>query len=171
MNTSTLKKSLLSLCCTALVTTVLVSPASAADSPAKLRSEIAKVERQYISLYNKLNSTPEFAIACRMEAPTGSNFEVRVCQPRYQLNSQARSASEVVQFAQSAGDNTGAGVANGPSAGTAPDREQVDHADKDAAYRQHALAVQAANPELRALAERRGELQVRLDALGKGKGQ
>lgn len=160
---------ILAVCAAAIMTAMTASRAVAADSPARLRSEIAKLERQYISLYNKLNTTPEFAIACRMEAPTGSNFEVRVCQPRYQLNSQARSASEIVQFAQSAGDTTGAGVANGPSVGTTPDGEAVNPADKDAAYRQNALALQAANPELRDLVTRLGELQSRLDAAAKAK--
>ena len=154
----------------AIVAAMMAPPAIAADSPSKLRSEIAKVERQYISLYNKLNAKPEFKIDCRMEAATGSNFEVRVCKPRYQSDSMARSATELLQFAQGAADNTGAGVASGPSAGTAPDRESTDPTDKDAQYRQNVLSIQASNAELRALAEQRVDLQSRLDALTKGKG-
>lgn len=150
-----------------LVFAALASHAIAADSPGKLRMEMAKLEKQYISLYNKLNSNPEFAILCRREAPTGSNVEVRVCQPKYQISSVAMSASQVVQFAQSAGDNTGSGRANNASAGTSAEGEANTDLDMDAAFRQNVLAIQAISPELLALGKKRSELQARQDALTK----
>ncbi|HXC57893.1 MAG TPA: hypothetical protein VN645_01175, partial [Steroidobacteraceae bacterium] len=56
--------------------------ATAQEKPGKLRSEMAKAEKEYVDLYNKVNTDPQFAIICKMDTPTGSNFAVRVCQPR-----------------------------------------------------------------------------------------
>jgi hypothetical protein len=146
--------------------------AFAADSPGKLRSEMAKAERQYIDLYNKLNSNPEFAIVCRMDKPTGTSFAVRVCQPRYLMAASARAASERMQSAVSAGNSTGAANSNGPNvgAGFAGGADGSTAEDKDEAFKQNMLDLLQKSPELQAMGKKRDELQARFDEAMKAKG-
>ncbi len=145
--------------------------AQAADSPGKLRAEMAKAERQYIDLYNKVNTNPEFAILCRMDKTTGSSFAVRVCEPRYLVSAKARAASERMESAISAGNSTGGANANGPNvgAGNGGAAGTTSLADKDEAFRQNMLQLLQKNPELQALASKRDELQSRYDDATRGK--
>jgi hypothetical protein len=144
----------------------------AAESPGKLRSEMAKAERQFIDLYNKVNSNPEFAIVCRMDKPTGTSFAVRVCQPKYLMTETARAASERFQSAVAAGNSTGAANSNGPNvgAGFAAGSAGSTAGDKEAAFKQHMLELLNKNPELQALGTKRDELQARYDETMKAKG-
>jgi hypothetical protein len=146
--------------------------ALAADSPGKLRSEMAKAERQYIELYNKVNSNPEFAIVCRMDTPTGTSFAVRVCQPKYLMAANARAASERMQSAVSAGNATGAANSNGPNvgAGFAGSAADATAEDKDAAFKQNMLDLLQKSPELQAMGKKRDDLQARFDETMKAKG-
>ena len=149
------------------------SPAFAADSPGKLRAEMARAERDYVDLYNKVNTNPEFAIVCRMDTPTGTTFAVRVCQPKYLITANARSASERVQTAVAAGNSTGGANANGPNVGTgfggAGGVSVAD--DKDEAFKQNMLDLLQKSPELQALGKKRDDLQARLNEATKGKGE
>lgn len=144
--------------------------AAAADNPNKLRSEMAKAERQYVDLYNKLNTERQFDIVCRMDTPTGSTFAVRVCQPRYLLRAKEKSATERMQAAVTAGDSTGAANAGGPNVGaTSAATGMITAPDKDEAFRQNMLAVQQRSAELQALGAKRDELQARYDQALKDK--
>ncbi len=145
----------------------------AADSPGKLRAEMARAERDYIGLYNKVNTNPEFAIVCKMDTPTGTSFAVRVCQPKYLLTANAQSASERMQSAVAAGNSTGGTNANGPNvgaglggAGGAPVAP-----DKDEAFKQNMLDLLQKSPELKALGKKRDDLQVRYNEATRGKGE
>jgi hypothetical protein len=144
--------------------------AMAAESPGKLRAEMTKTERAYIDLYNKVNTTPEFAIACRMETPTGSNFAVRVCQPKYIVTANARTAGERMPSAVTAGVNTGAANSKGPNvgAGFGAGGGTVDAA-KEEAFKQNMLDVLQRSPELQALGSKRDDLQTRYDEATKSK--
>lgn len=145
--------------------------AAAADSPNKLRSEMATAERQYVDLYNKLNTERQFDIVCRMDKPTGTTFAVRVCQPRYLLRAKEKSATERMQAAVSAAESTGAANSGGPNVGAGSSVAGVSAApDMDEAFRQNLLAVQQRSAELRALGAKRDELQSRYDEAMKGKG-
>lgn len=149
--------------------------ALAADSPGKLRAEMARAERDYIELYNKVNANPEFAIVCRMDTPTGTSFAVRVCQPKYLVTANARSASERMQSAVAAGNSTGGANANGPNigagfAGTGAGGAIVA-ADKEDAFKQNLLDVLQKSPELQALGKKRDDLQARFNEATKGKGE
>jgi len=145
----------------------------AADSPGKLRTEMAKVERQYIDLYNKVNTNPEFAIVCRMDKPTGTSFGVRVCQPKYLITANARSAAEQIQFAVSAANATGGANANGPNVGAGFGGAAAANSavDKDEAFKQNMLDLLQKSPELQALGKKSNELQARLTEATKGKGE
>jgi hypothetical protein len=145
--------------------------ALAADSPGKLRTEMARAEQAFFELYNKLNTNPEFAIVCRMDTPTGTTFAVRVCQPKYLITANARSASERMQSAITAGNATGAANANGPNvgAGSAPGGGDTAAADKERAFKQNVLDLMQRSPELQALGKKRDELQVRYNEAAKGK--
>lgn len=146
--------------------------ALAADSPGKLRSEMAKAERQYIELYNKLNTNPEFAIVCRMDTPTGTSFAVRVCQPKYLMTANARSAGERMQSALAAGNSTGSANSSGPNVGVGfgGSGGESPATGKDEAFRQNMLDLLQKSPELTALGRKRDELQSRYDEATKGKG-
>jgi len=158
--------SALAMCCTSSVVV-------AADNPGKLRAEMAKVERQYIDLYNKVNTNPEFAIICRMDKPTGTSFAVRVCQPKYLIAANARSAAEQIQFAVAAGNATGGANANGPNvgAGFGGGAAANSAADKDEAFKQNMLDLLQKSPELQALGKKSNDLQARLAEATKGKGE
>ncbi len=148
---------------------IACAAAAAAESPGKLRTEMARAERAFFDLYNKANTNPEFAIVCRMETPTGTNFAVRVCQPRYVMEATARSASERLQSAVAAGTTTGAANANGPNAGAVVAAAGDVAAGKDQAFKQNMLDVMQKSPELQALGKKRDELQVRYNEAMKGK--
>jgi hypothetical protein len=148
---------------------VACASAVAAESPGKLRTEMARAEREFFDLYNKANTNPEFAIVCKMETPTGTNFAVRVCRPRYLITANAESASERMQAAIAAGNATGPN-ANGPNVGAGVAAGGGDAvADKDKAFKQNMLDVMQKSPELQALGKKRDELQTRYDDVMKGK--
>jgi hypothetical protein len=155
----------------ALALLAALQGAFAADSPGKLRSEMVKVEREFINLYNKANTNPEFAILCRMDTPTGTSFAVRVCQPRYLIASNAKTASELIQSAVAATTLTGPANANGPNVGATFDGNGGAVApDKDEAFKQNLLGLLRKSPELQALGKKRDDLQTRFNEATKGKG-
>lgn len=151
---------------------VIGASALAAESPSKLRSEMAKAEKQYIELYNKVNSNPEFAIVCRMDKPTGTRFAARLCQPKYLIAENARSASESIQSALAVGNSTGPANSNGSIVGAGLAAGAADGAagNKDEAFKQNMLELLRKSPELQALGKKRDELQTRYDETMKAKG-
>jgi hypothetical protein len=153
-----------------LLLATLCGSAHAADSPSKLRSEMTRAEREYIDLYNKVNTDPQFAIVCRTETQTGSNFSTRVCRPRYLMQASERAATEHMQAATAAGVSSGAANSNGPNVGAVSGGGASDLAQgKDEAFRQNMLAALQKSPELQALGKKRDELQARYDEATKGK--
>ncbi|MEO6185958.1 MAG: hypothetical protein ABIP38_01615 [Steroidobacteraceae bacterium] len=141
----------------------------AADNPNKLRSEMAKAEQEYITLYNKLNTERQFDIVCRTDRPTGSSISVRTCQPRYMLRAVETAATERMQSAVSAAGSTGGANANGPDVGAASGGGVVSGpADKLQAFRQNVLDVQQQNSELMELGKKRDDLQKRFNEASKG---
>jgi hypothetical protein len=154
-----------------LLLATVCGSAYAADSPSKLRSEMTRAEREYVDLYNQVNTDPQFAIICRMETPTGSNFSTRVCRPRYVMQASERAATEHMQAATAAGVSSGAANSNGPNVGAVSGGGGQDlPQDKDEAFRQNMLAALQKSPELQALGKKRDELQARYDAATKGRG-
>jgi len=157
---SLLAVSLLALCGTA----------AGADSPSKLRSEMTKVEKAYVELYNELNADHQFDIICVMQQPTGTRFPVRVCQPRFLVDSTAAAASDRMQSAVSASASASPANAAGPNVGVAATGGAMSgQADKQQAFLQNILAVQQKSPELQALGKQRDELQARYAEATKGK--
>jgi hypothetical protein len=155
----------------AVLLLALCAKAMAADSPAKMRSESARLERQYIELYNKLNTDPQFEIVCRNEKPTGSNFNTRVCRARYLLDAMQASATERMRSAISNNANSAPANAAGSSGGIELTGTGLPiQPDLDEAFRKNVLAMQAKSPELQALGTRRDVLQKQLDAAAGGKG-
>lgn len=143
--------------------------AGAADSPNKLRAEMARAEQDYITLYNKLNTERQFDIVCATSKPIGSSIPVKTCQARYLLRAAAVAASERMQSAVAAGNSTGGANASGPNVGAVTAGGAVaGQADKLQAFRQNILDVQQLSPELQALGRQRDELQKRYNEIMKG---
>ena len=137
--------------------------AYAAESLGKLRSEMAKTEKQFFDLYNKLNTDPQFAILCRRDTPTGTKFAVRVCQPKYQMQAAEKSANEQLHAALTTTDRNGAAGANGLNVGAWAGGGPATVQDADDAFRKNMLAALQKSPELQALGKRRDALQARYD--------
>jgi hypothetical protein len=147
-----------------LLLLTMCAGAIAKDSPARLRSEMVKAEKQYFELYNKLNTDPQFEIVCFNDKPTGSNFATRVCRARYLLDARQTSAREHMQGAISASATSGPGNAAGANAGIPLAGAGVPaQPEKDEAFRKNVLQIQKNSPELQALGRKRDELQKRLD--------
>lgn len=143
--------------------------ASAADSPNRLRLEMAKAEQDYITLYNKLNAERQFDIVCTTDKPLGSSIPVRTCQARYLLRATASAATERMQSAVGAANSTGGANVNGPNVGARTTGGDVaGMPDKLQAFRQNVLDVQQKSPELQKLGKQRDELQKRNNDAAKG---
>jgi hypothetical protein len=141
----------------------------AAESKSKLRSQIVKAENEFFSLYNKLNTDHQYDMVCRMERATGSNFDSRVCQPRYMLTAKESAASERMRSAVSSPVTTGQANGSGqPNVGAAVgDTGTVNVQARQEAMRKNMLDVLQKSPELQELGRKRDELQASLDALNK----
>jgi hypothetical protein len=143
----------------------LCGAAAAAENPGKLRTEMAKAEQDYISLYNKLNTERQFDIVCVTDRPTGSSLSTRTCQARYLMHAAANAATERMQSAVAGAISTGGANANGPNVGAAAGGGALtEQADKLQAFRQNIIDVQQKSPELQALGRKRDELQQRYNA-------
>jgi hypothetical protein len=141
----------------------------AADRPRDLQAEMVRVENEYFTLYNQLNTDHQYDMVCRKERPTGSSFDVRICQPQYVLTAKEATASNRMQSAVSAGQSAGPANSAGPDVGnTVPG--VAGQLNKDDAFRKNMLDVLQKSPELQALGKKRDELQARYDAATKGTG-
>jgi len=66
----------------------------------QLRVQVYKAEDNYFATFNELNSTDEFDIHCRREAPTGTRIAQRVCRAKFVTDLQARATREGVPFGE-----------------------------------------------------------------------
>ncbi len=157
---------------TILVSLLLAGASTTAltdEKPSAIRAEMTKTEEAYFALYNKLNTDRRFDMVCRKEKATGTNFLTRVCQPRYVLDVQESRASERIRNATSVdGANAGSGNGNSPSFGyTAGIVTTADAGPLQDAFRKNMLDVLEKSPELKALGQKRDELEQRLAAATK----
>lgn len=144
--------------------------AKAADNPRDLQTEMVKVENEYFSLYNQLNTDHQYDMVCQKVRATGSRFESRVCQPRYLLTAKENAASERVHSAIAAGEASGPANARGPDVGNeVAGGAQAIQLSKEDAFRKNMLDVLQRSPELQALGKQHDELQARYVAATKGK--
>lgn len=134
----------------------LSGAALGADSPSDLRRQIAKAEKDFFTLYNKLNSDRQYDMICKTDRTTGTTMAARVCQPRYVEASQRATSSERIQTAARGGPGVDA-VNPGAAVGVS----------QEEGFRQNMREVLAKSPELQALGQKRDELQARLDAITK----
>ena len=83
----------------ALLLAVLVLPTSAAaqaedvatddivvanqKSSRDLRRDLWRAEKDFYSIYNKLNDDGIYDVVCRKQAPTGSMIKTQVCRPKF----------------------------------------------------------------------------------------
>ncbi len=123
-----------------------------AESATSIRRQMVKAEQEFITLYNKLNADPRFEVDCRQDRPTGSNFSLRVCEPRYRQKAKQAAVSDRVASVEHA-----AAGGEGPSTSGAPP------ASLDEGYRQNVLDLMQKSAELRSLGEKRDALQKLLD--------
>src|SRR5262249_24362699 len=93
---------------TALLTFLLLTPlAHAADNPEqevvvaatranliKLGKEVQLAEYRFYKRYNDLNTVRKYIIDCTIHARTGSHFESKYCEPRYQTQLEAEEAQQ-----------------------------------------------------------------------------
>ncbi len=52
-------------------------------SPRELRRDVSRSEKDFYSIYNKLNDDSLYDVHCKREAPTGSVIMSQVCRPRF----------------------------------------------------------------------------------------
>ncbi len=110
-----------------------------------MRAEMVKLEDQFYSQYNKLNSDHQYDMKCTMQAPTGSNLKARVCRPVF-----ANTALEAETRAFLGGD-------------TAPPANMVI-AEKQPDFDKNMLSVINQHAELRKLIREREALEKRYEA-------
>jgi len=53
------------------------------NSPGDLRRNLRRSEKDFYSLYNKLNDDSLYDVRCTKEAPTGSVIRSQVCRPKF----------------------------------------------------------------------------------------
>ena len=58
---------------------VVASQKSARD----LRRDLWRAEKDFYSIYNKLNDDSNYDVVCTKEAPTGSMIKTQVCRPKF----------------------------------------------------------------------------------------
>jgi hypothetical protein len=148
----------------ALLMLAICASTSAAESQSKLRSSIAKVDKEYIELYNKLNADPRYEIVCRNEKTTGTSYASRVCRARYLRNAMDNASSDRLRGAAEGNNASPANAAANAGIGGAMVGTGVKGMEeKDEAFRQHLLSVMQKNPELQELGKQRAVLQQQLD--------
>ncbi len=147
---------------------VVCAGANAGESPTRLRSGMAKAGKDYIDLYNKTNTDPQFEIICRNEKPTGTNFSTRICRPRYVLDAMQASASDTVRRAVASSATAGAANPAGPmSVHCRAAAKRTARRTRTQPSTKNVLEAQNRNPELLALGKKRDELQKQLEAASK----
>lgn len=141
----------------------------AAESPGKLRAEMTRAEREFIDLYNKVNTVPEFAMASRMETPTGSNFATRICQPNTSSPPTPGLPASACSRRWLPASTRARPIRTAPMW----EREWAQAGDPSMRPRkklkQNMLDTLQRSPELRALGDRRDDLQARYDEATKRK--
>lgn len=115
-----------------------------------MRAEMVKLEEQFYTEYNKLNTDHQYDIFCDVEAATGTLLKARVCRP---------------VFVSRATEAEARGLLDGHPA---PPASMIILA-KEADYEKNLLAVINQHPELRKLARERDALSKRYDAVRKKK--
>jgi hypothetical protein len=67
-------------------------------SASRLRMEIERIEEGMFALFNELNSTDDFDVACRnsVRLGTGSRIPIRECEPAYLTKARAANAYDFV---------------------------------------------------------------------------
>ena len=52
-------------------------------SPGDLRRDVSRSEKDFYSIYNRLNDDSLYDVYCTREAPTGSVIKSQVCRPKF----------------------------------------------------------------------------------------
>jgi hypothetical protein len=52
-------------------------------SPGDLRRDLWRAEKEFYSMYNKLNDDGLYDVRCTIEVPTGSMIKSQVCRPKF----------------------------------------------------------------------------------------
>jgi hypothetical protein len=115
-----------------------------------LRAEAEQIEDKMYKLFNDLNSTDDFDVACGHKAPTGSTIPVWQCDAAFMKDVKARDIS--TRF-----DNPSGGAANSQNGFIPQSGQQLAFK-----YRKKA---QALNDEMMALARQNPELASAMIAL------
>ncbi|MEJ1964919.1 MAG: STN domain-containing protein [Gammaproteobacteria bacterium] len=110
-----------------------------------LRAELEKLEDQFYTQYNRLNSDHQYDVTCRTGIPTGSHVERRICRPVF-----------VVQASEDA------------SRGRTPQPGLVLQG-KTPEYQKNMVDLVAKHPELLELVKERNALAERYEASRKQK--
>jgi hypothetical protein len=114
----------------------------------QMRQDIIKAEDKFFAKFNELNKDDDFDVHCAMTAETGTRLKKRVCKLQFYENAQAEEAQAMLR-----GDYA-------PPA----DLVALERSDE---YKQKALAVINANPELRRLIREREALEKKYAATRK----
>lgn len=63
-------------------------------SPAQLRAEIEKIQREVYRVFNALNTDDNMDIICADYMPTGSNIRREACEPKFLTDGRAKNVSD-----------------------------------------------------------------------------
>lgn len=94
-----MKKSALISLATFLLTCLFTSVQAAEDqivvedlTPAQLRAEIDKIQKEFYRVFNAKNGDDDLDITCHDLVPTGSNRRREVCEPQFMIDRRSRNA-------------------------------------------------------------------------------
>ena len=130
----------------------------------ELRAEIIRTETEFYEQLNKLLADPEMHVTCRVEPPTGSLVNRRVCEPRFIATANATYARDMIQsLALGAAAEYGRISTSRPMlpGGTISSNELTFHRDVSGALQK--------SEKLRELVKRRASLEVLLRAAQKAR--
>lgn len=63
-------------------------------SPAELRSEIEKIQKEYYRVFNILNVDDKMDIVCHRYAPTYTNIRQEACEPQFLIDRRGQNVSD-----------------------------------------------------------------------------
>lgn len=106
----------------------------------QMRNDIIQAEDKFFALFNELNTDDDFDVHCTIDTPTGTRISQRICRVQFYETAQAEWARSLM---------TGDSV-------PPPDLVALE---RSAEYKQKALAIINAHPELRRLVKMRDALE------------
>lgn len=121
----------------------------------QLGRDVVEAEDRFYRHFNALNKEDAYDIRCRRDKPIGTIIPRRECRPQFLIDTAAHDGE---QFHEGLMRGSAGNGVNRPVAAL-----QMEWMRRERDYRRVVREVTLANPELRALAEQWGHLQIRYE--------